>query len=223
MYEVRNILDCLDGVLARAKKSFSLHGAVIDELADGLGFTMMLGGIVYYLLQTSGDFGVVGQAVAVYGISILMAMNYVLQKNRFQAPIATGVNEVELKLHERYADVKREDSGPFQQFVWFVELVQNRIAIPTRFPELMKRVKSGAKLDRRETRFLISNTRDPKLIGLILLMSISTGEAVITILQISLLMDDPLWGFDVVLAYSFITFLSTIVLGNLYLNKAYGD
>jgi phosphatidylglycerophosphate synthase len=221
IYEIRNILDCLDGVLARAKKSFSLHGAVIDELADGFGFTMMLGAIVYFLVQTTGNIWLISNAVGVYGLSILMAMNYVLQKNRFQAPLATGVNEVELKLHERYADAHHPESGPFQRFVWMVEIIQNGIAIPTRFPELMRRVRSGAPLDRSEPRFLIRNAKDPKLFGLILLMSISTGEAVITILQVSLIMGDPMWGFGAVLTYSAATFFATTLLGNLYLNRAY--
>jgi hypothetical protein len=221
IYEVRNILDCLDGVLARAKKSFSLHGAVIDELADGAAFTMLLGGIVYHLLLSGSGFSVVGQAIGVYGLSILMAMNYVLQKNRFQAPLASGVNEVELKLHERYADVKRNDSGFFQRFVWFVERWQNRIAIPTRFGRIMARIEAGSPLDRTETRFLIGRARDPRLFGLILLMSISTGETVITLLQVSLVMGDPMWGLNAVPVFSVIAFVATVVLGNLYLLPAY--
>lgn len=220
-YEMRNILDCLDGVLARAKKSFSLHGAVIDELADGMAFTMLLGGIVFHLLQSGSGVGVIGQAVAVYGLSIFMAMNYVLQKNRFHAPLASGVNEVELKMHERYADFRGSNGGFFQSFVWFIERWQNRIAIPGHFSDIMARIRSGSPLDRTEPRFLIANAKDPKLLGLILLMSISTGETVITILQMSLVLGDPLWGLGAVMVFAPVTFVLTTALGNLYLMKAH--
>jgi len=222
IYEVRNILDCLDGVLARAKRSSSTYGAVIDELADGAAFTMLLIAIVYHLMQTNGGgLGLMAQGLGVYALSILMAMNYVFQKNRFQVPLSSGVNEVELKMHERYADTRRADSGFFQDFVWFVEKTQNRIALPARFNSLVARVKAGEPLDRSETRHLIRNAKDPKLFALIVLMSISTGEAVITILQVSLFINDPLWGFGAVLAYSTMTFGLTTLLGNLYLNRAH--
>ena len=47
LFEVRAILDCLDGVLARAKHLTSPTGRAIDQLGDSIGFTsLMLGGFV---------------------------------------------------------------------------------------------------------------------------------------------------------------------------------
>jgi len=221
LYEVRNILDCMDGVLARARKTASLHGAVIDELADALGFTVLLLACGFHLY--SGELGgaAIGQTALVYAFSILMAMNYVLQKNRFHAPLSTGVNEVELKLHERWNDVKMNPNPFMPRFVWFIEKWQNAIAIPGQLCRMMKAVKNGEPLDRRETTFLISRANDPKLLLLLLLMSISTGEYVIIILQIGLLLNSVAGAFAAILVFAPVTFITTTLLGNLYLTKAY--
>ncbi len=47
LFELRAILDCLDGVLARAKHLTSPTGRAIDQLGDSIGFaSLMLGGFV---------------------------------------------------------------------------------------------------------------------------------------------------------------------------------
>ncbi len=220
-YELRNVLDCLDGVLARAKKTASLHGAVIDELADGLGFTTLLLACGFHLYTGELGAAAIGQTSLVYAFSILMAMNYVLQKNRFHAPLATGVNEVELKLHERWNDVRMNPDSFMPKFVWLIERCQNMIAIPGQFSRMMQTVKRGNPLDRRETTFLIRKANDPKLLLLLLLMSISTGEYVIIILQAGLVLNDVAGAFKAVLLFAPITFIATTLLGNLYLREAY--
>lgn len=221
LFEVRNVLDCLDGVLARAKKTASLHGAVIDELADGLGFTALLLACGFHLYAADTGTLAISQTMLVYIFSVLMAMNYVIQKNRFYAPLATGVNEVELKLHERWNDVKINPNKFMPQFVWLVEKVQNAIAIPSQFGRMMKAVNNGSPLDRREATYLIGRTNDPKLFALLLLMSISTGEYVVIILQIGLLLNNLAGAFAAILVFAPIAFIATTLLGNLYLTKAY--
>lgn len=221
LYEMRNVLDCLDGVLARARKTASLHGAVIDELADGLGFTVLLLACGFHLYTSASGSAAISQTALVFVFSVLMAMNYVLQKNRFHAPLATGINEVELKLHERWNDVKMNPGVFMPRFVWFIERCQNALAIPFQFGRMMKAVRNGSPLDTRETTFLISRAHDPKLLLLLMLMSISTGEYVIIILQIGLVLNDVAGAFRAILFFAPITFIATTVLGNLYLTKAY--
>jgi len=220
-FEMRNVLDCLDGVLARARKTASLHGAVIDELADGLGFTALLLACGFHLYFGETGNAAIGQTALVYIFSVLMAMNYVLQKNRFHAPLAAGINEVELKLHERWNDVKLNPNGFMPRFVWFAEKFQNAIAIPGQFGRMMMAIRNGSPLDRRETTFLIGHANDPKLLVLLLLMSISTGEYVVIILQLGLLLNDVAAAYNTILIFAPVTFIATTLFGNLYLTKAY--
>jgi len=221
LYELRNILDCLDGTLARAKKTTSLHGAVIDELADAAGFIALLAACGYHLYMTGPAWEAIWSTIVVFILSVLMAGNYVLQKNRFHAPLATGVNEVELKLHERYRNAKANHGAFFPNFVLWVEKIQNAVAIPGQYDRMMANVRNSSPLDRRETEFLIGRANDPKLWALILLLSISTGEYVVLILQMGLLMNDVSEAFQVVMAFAAVAFTATTALGNLYLTKAY--
>ncbi|MCF8258880.1 MAG: CDP-alcohol phosphatidyltransferase family protein [Flavobacteriales bacterium] len=221
LFELRNILDCLDGTLARAKKTSSLHGAVIDELADAAGVIALLAACGYHLYVTGTAYEAIWSTIAVFILSVLMAGNYVLQKNRFHAPLATGVNEVELKLHERYRDAKAGRGAFFPNFVLWVEKIQNAVAIPGQYGRMMANVRNGSPLDRRETGYLIRRANDPKLWALILLLSVSTGEYVVLILQLGLLMDDVSGAFQVIIVFATVAFAATTALGNLYLTKAY--
>lgn len=221
LYELRNILDCLDGVLARARKTSSLHGAVIDEIADSLGFTALLIACGYHIYFNGGGMTAFPLTLVVFILSVLMAMNYVLQKNRFHAPLATGINEVELKLHERWHDVTLRPDAFMPRFVWFIEKWQNAISIPGQFGRLMGSVRDGLPLDRRETEYLIRKANDPWLKMLMVLMSIATGEYVILILQTGLLMNHVEGSLWAIVIFAPVMFIATTVLGNLYLTKAY--
>ena len=51
LFEVRSILDCVDGSLARAKRMSSPNGHAIDAMADWLGVVFLYVGIFFYLFQ----------------------------------------------------------------------------------------------------------------------------------------------------------------------------
>ncbi|HTJ80758.1 MAG TPA: CDP-alcohol phosphatidyltransferase family protein [Polyangiaceae bacterium] len=49
LFELRSILDCADGSLARAKKMASPNGHAIDAMADWLGVVLLYVGVFHYL------------------------------------------------------------------------------------------------------------------------------------------------------------------------------
>lgn len=49
--EIRDILDCYDGVLARAKKMSSPRGRQLDEAADAISFIALAIGLAWYTLK----------------------------------------------------------------------------------------------------------------------------------------------------------------------------
>lgn len=49
VFELRSILDCVDGSLARAKKMSSPNGHAIDAMADWLSVVLLYAGIAHYL------------------------------------------------------------------------------------------------------------------------------------------------------------------------------
>lgn len=51
LFELRSILDCVDGSLARAKRMSSPNGHAIDAMADWLGVVLLYAGIFHYLFH----------------------------------------------------------------------------------------------------------------------------------------------------------------------------
>jgi phosphatidylglycerophosphate synthase len=51
LFELRSILDCVDGSLARAKRMSSPNGHAIDAMADWLGVSFLYLGIIDYLFH----------------------------------------------------------------------------------------------------------------------------------------------------------------------------
>lgn len=49
--EIRDVLDCYDGVLARAKKLSSPRGRQLDEAADAISFIALAIGLAYYTMK----------------------------------------------------------------------------------------------------------------------------------------------------------------------------
>lgn len=47
LFEIRSILDCVDGTLARAKKLTSGHGHAVDAVADWIGTLLLYAGIMW--------------------------------------------------------------------------------------------------------------------------------------------------------------------------------
>lgn len=70
VYQVRSLLDCVDGTLARAKKQSSAYGHALDEACDLLSAALLHVGIYGYLrqhppaLEGLGAYGSVGLVVA---------------------------------------------------------------------------------------------------------------------------------------------------------------
>jgi hypothetical protein len=54
MFETRSVLDCLDGVLARATGKSSPFGRALDQLGDTIGFLSLMGGALVCIARLYG-------------------------------------------------------------------------------------------------------------------------------------------------------------------------
>jgi phosphatidylglycerophosphate synthase len=69
LFEVRSILDCVDGTLAREKKMSSPSGHAIDAMCDWLGVVLLYAGIFWHFhLHPPALTGSYAQMLGVYGI-----------------------------------------------------------------------------------------------------------------------------------------------------------
>src|SRR5262249_6212323 len=97
--EARMILDCLDGVVARAKNTCSPRGRAKDELADAAGFLAL---IVAIAIRTHA--WALGEAVLF--MAALTAAGYAVLKRRLQdAPLEMSTDDPLLAI-TRFADAQ---------------------------------------------------------------------------------------------------------------------
>lgn len=220
LYELRNVLDCLDGELARAQGTGSLQGAVMDEVMDGLGFFALLA--AYGVLLSQHGLSLASTLLTLLLLlvcSTLMAMNYVMQKNRFHAPLTKGINAVEIIMHERRLAAQSGRVGDI--LVYAIEISQNLASMPMFFGELMAAMRQNRPTDRREVRYLIAKANSPILKSLIGFLSLATGETVILILLAGLWVNDLVGASKAVIAFAVLTFPLSVLLTNAYLAPAH--
>jgi hypothetical protein len=71
LFELRSILNCVDGALARAKKLVSPAGHAIDAMADCLGVTFLYSGIFWHFRLHPAPAGAWSEVLSTNGILVL--------------------------------------------------------------------------------------------------------------------------------------------------------
>ena len=133
IYEIRNVLDCVDGVLARLKDIRSPFGQTADELGDGLSYASLLVGAYFYLAQTNVEYSPVTVIVAVFLLSSWLAGSSVFIKSRFFFPLAHGLNKVEADYRESYFNLRNNRVFFGSRFLHCVNIMQTLFFGPCSF------------------------------------------------------------------------------------------
>ncbi len=107
-FELRSMLDCVDGTLARAKKSASPNGHALDAICDWLGVVFLYLGVYFHFRlhpPPPGDWAAYVPMGAVIGMSLFQgamrsfAADYYMRK--FGSILTTGRDETVEDLREK--------------------------------------------------------------------------------------------------------------------------
>lgn len=108
------ILDGADGILARAKNTFSELGRALDGTADAMVGVISVAGAAYHLWAKQGDLGLMLAVLAALGSAILHIYLYDYYKESFMLMTDPQWNGVPLRradVRERLARYKAERAG----------------------------------------------------------------------------------------------------------------
>lgn len=158
--EARMIFDCLDGVVARAKKLASPYGRTIDEMGDGVGYVgMQVGALVHIHRHAPGE-NLVFMLAAGLLVPGWMAMTYDYYKRTFGS-LLKGTNDGPAEeLVRRSAKLARDgQGGVVVRFALVFEWLQTALLAPSSIPSLLERI-------RRETDRPGAGCEDPSLVAL---------------------------------------------------------
>jgi phosphatidylglycerophosphate synthase len=188
IFELRSLLDCADGTLARAKKSASANGHAMDAICDWLGVVLLYLGIYLHFRNTPPPSGVwmaylpMGGVIAIsllQGAVRSFAADYYMRK--YGSIIETGRDETVEDLRD-----KQRALGPDAPFWARVEAWIGRcqhLAIQHEYfdPD------STQSLSGEQAKVLIEQRHSPLTKAVAALWSVSSGDAYIRISVLSLL------------------------------------
>ena len=197
LLEARMILDCYDGVLARAKNLSSPRGRTLDELGDAVGYIAICIGMGFHVYRTRPGLMSPG-ATVLFGAIVLVtgAMSghaYDFYKRRLGSALNHGRDAIAEELEQKHALVRRGGAPWITRFgIWF-DRWQVRLYEP--------RYKGGdavgtilSRADRPGVRFLV------KLIGVI------SWDNVLGLISVGVLLDRVFEVELIALAYGFLMF-----------------
>jgi hypothetical protein len=110
IFELRSILDCLDGALARAKGASSPFGRALDQMGDTIGFLSLMGGALVCFARQYGWLVAPLIVLTTMAISAACTTAWDLFRQRFTSLILHGYDSTEdeyVALCRRYQEHKR--------------------------------------------------------------------------------------------------------------------
>ncbi len=155
--EGRMIVDCLDGVVARAKKLTTPYGRTIDEMGDAVGYIGMQIGTLVHVHRHWPEESLVFMLAAGLLVPGWMAMTYDYYKRTFTS-FLKGTNDGPAEELVRRSAKRARDGGGgvVVRFALMFEWLQTTLLTPFAIPQLLERI-------RRETKAPGSGTNDPGL------------------------------------------------------------
>ncbi len=228
MFEVRAILDCFDGVVARAKKLSSPLGRSLDQLGDTIGFLSLMAGGMVCLARIHGWAAAAAIVALTSMISALNTTAWDFYKRRFTSLIRHGYDTTE---EEHVALCLQYEERPALS-LWVsraVSLYGWVTLSPQSLPRLRERVARRERLAEGETPAVTSaglalqaaaSRNDPELRAMLTRVGVVAGDNVILLLTVSLLLGQYLNAFPVAMAWGVMVWAYTVVSANRYLAEA---
>lgn len=197
LLEARMVLDCYDGVLARAKKLSSPRGRTLDELGDAVGYIAICIGMGIHVYRTHPGLMSISETVA-FGAIVLAtgAMSghaYDFYKRRVGSALKEGRDAIAEELEQKHELVRTGRAKWITRFgIWFdrwqVRLYEPRYAGGDAVGAVISRA------HRPSVRFLV------KLIGFI------SWDNVLGMISVAVLLDRVFEVQLIALAYGFVMF-----------------
>lgn len=197
LLEMRMILDCYDGVLARAKKLSSPRGRTLDELGDAVAYIGICIGMGIHVYRTHPGLMSVGQTLA-FGAVVLAtgAMSghaYDFYKRRVGSALKEGRDAIAEELDQKHELVRSGRAKWITRFgIWF-----DRWQVRLYEPHYAGGDAVGA---------VISRSHQPGVRFLVRLIGFISWDNVLGLISLAVLFDRILEVQLIALVYGFVMF-----------------
>lgn len=215
VFELRSILDCVDGALARTKSMASPAGHAIDALADWLGVTFLYAGIFWHFHLHPPPGGPWSAVLSTNGILLLAMLQAALRsfaadyfRLKYCSIFERGTDETVDALR-----CKTEALGPSSSFFAHVDVFIGRMGHLAFAHAWFDPERSRSSTSAAQVNLLIQEESSPltRLIGA--LWAISNGDAFLSMVVLTLLVDQ-LWLGQVFFATGGVVWIVAVLLLN---------
>ncbi len=218
LFELRSILDCVDGSLARAKRMSSPNGHAIDAVADWLGVVFLYIGIFQYVLNHPVQgvprwLGVLVVSLAMVQAGMRsMAADYFKQK--YLAIYERSADEVPELLRDKVLGLGKS-SSLFDHVEVFIMRMGHLFFEFEWFDPRRSRSLPAAAVDR-----MVREQGSRRVRALGVLWSVSSGDAFLSFVILSILFD-ALWVGQVFFATAGWAWIVLVIAANVMFLRRY--
>ena len=218
LFEIRSILDCVDGSLARAKKMSSPNGHAIDAMADWLGVVLLYAGIFHFVYHHPVPGVSQAMALGVVAIALIqgalrsMAADYF--KNKYLGIYERARDEVPEILRDKHLALGHSSSLFARIDAWIMRN-GHRLFELERFDVQKIRALCPAAIEKMSRE---EHSTKTKLIGF--LWSISSGDAFLSFVILSIALD-RLWQGQLFFATVGCAWIVLVVVTNVAFLRSY--
>jgi phosphatidylglycerophosphate synthase len=196
LLETRMVLDCYDGVLARAKNLSSQRGRTIDELGDAISYVALCLAMAVRLHQTLSLGAVIALSVGLLAIGGLAAHSYDFYKRRLGSALKEGRDAIGEDIEQKEAIVQSGKGTFITRFGLWFDRLQVRLYEPRH-----------ANDDVVET--VLARASTPALRILLKMVGLLSWDNALALLHVGILFGAVLHAEVIAIAYGIAMFVAT--------------
>ncbi len=218
--ELRAVLDCYDGVLARGKKISSPYGRTVDELSDAVGYIALNVGIAYRVWHESHNGYTFLLMCVVLGSGGLQAWSHDFYKRKFTAALTHGRDSVVPDLRPKYQLIQRGEADFIVKFGLFFDTMQVKVLSRRSAKETLRQMRDAdSPIVSEDVPHILAHA-DTFFIRVVMrTLGIMTGDNGFIILTVGVLLGS-LWEAQLVTAaWGVLSLGATILMMNAFLSK----
>jgi phosphatidylglycerophosphate synthase len=221
--ECRMILDCLDGLVARARGTSSSYGRALDEIADTVAYVGFLYGMGFFLHARRPDLPwwllFLVMPVVLFFCGFFMAGGWDFYKRKYTVALRQGKDAIYDEIYPKHMRMKQGFPGFVNWWAYYVDVAQMFVIHPLSRHEFYKRLDSGEPpgLGSPEVDHIIRNYKSPMCRAALRSIGFMSGDNLFTILHIGFL-TGWIWGTQMfIIAYAILAIAVTMFLNKTFL------
>lgn len=141
-FELRNVLDCMDGVLARLKNQTTVFGRVLDTIGDGVAFNAVMIAGAMRMIQDFPSYQPSLILICVSCFALIAAhcgSVYQLMRRKLGSIILSQIDSVEREWREQSEKARGADPSLIDQFGFWIDTVTIRFVSEEWYEKIERR------------------------------------------------------------------------------------